>query len=247
MQSIQQVEGTNGLIKTEYKNTLPTQRFSSIQNVFFEPVQNEIKKYLTLESTLVQSIQISQSILYHAYSFELTLLLAAHKYTDGYLEDEYDALQASLENLLNIVNHNTHLCTCLYIISNGFYCRHFFSVFKISRNAKFDIKLISKCWYTDLMQASDYSMIEGIVIEKIDSNKQINQLISIHGPNIYQASIHTSIIQKQEYAYDFEKFIENHTDIDANNRMTIEVTQIENSKKLKHKGHPKILKSTQII
>ncbi|RIB27241.1 hypothetical protein C2G38_2029558 [Gigaspora rosea] len=230
--------------------------------------------------------------------FQAFKLPAAHEYTDGYLEDEYDALQASLENLLNMVNRediletwkvflfdyhshshphyvillrdNMHLCTCLYIISNGFYCRHFFSVFKMSRNAKFDIKLISKRWYTDSMQASDYSMIEGTAIEEIDSNEQMNQLISIRGSNAYQASIHTSITQKQEYAYGFgvaksglkfaldnglvdefaeliEKFIENHTDVDANNRMTIEVTRIENPKKLKHKGRPKILKSTQIV
>ncbi|CAG8842130.1 39240_t:CDS:1, partial [Gigaspora margarita] len=225
-------------------------------------------------------------------------LPAVHEYTYGYLEDEYDALQASLENLLNIVNckdiletwkvslfdhhshsypyyvillrDNMHLCTCLYIISNGFYCRHFFSVFKMSRNMKFDVKLISKHWYTNPMQVSDYSMIKGTAIEEIDSNKQMNQLISIRGPNAYQASIHTSITQKQEYAYSFgiaksglkfvfdnelvdefaeliKKFIENYTDVDINNQMIIEITSIENPKKLKHKGCSKILKSTPII
>ncbi|CAG8470633.1 6821_t:CDS:2 [Dentiscutata erythropus] len=32
-----------------------------------------------------------------------------HEYMNGYLEDEYDALQASLENLMNIVNHENIL------------------------------------------------------------------------------------------------------------------------------------------
>ncbi|CAG8820843.1 35076_t:CDS:2, partial [Gigaspora margarita] len=264
---------------SEYKNSLPTQELSSIQSVFFEPVQNKIKKYLTLDSP----------------QFKLP---ATHEYTNRYLEDKYDALQASLKNLLNMVNHediletwkvslfdhyshsypyyvillrdNTHLYTCLYIISNGFYCRHFFSIFKMSHNMKFDVKLISNRWYTDLMQVSDYSIIEGMAIEEINSNEQINQLISICGPNTYQASIHTSITQKQEYAYSFgvakselkfaldnrlvdefaeliEKFIENHTDANVNNQIMIEVTRIENPKKLKYKECPKILKSTPIV
>ncbi|CAG8611293.1 13367_t:CDS:2 [Dentiscutata erythropus] len=129
-----------------------------------------------------------------------TELPATHEYIDGYLENEYDTLQALLENLVNMVN------------------------------------------------PSDYFMIEGTAVEELDSNEQINQLISIRGPDAYQASIHTSITRKQEYAYvdEFagliEKFIENHTDVDVNNRMMIEVTRIKNPKKLKHKGCPKIPK-----
>ncbi|CAG8470644.1 6822_t:CDS:1, partial [Dentiscutata erythropus] len=98
-----------------------------------------------------------------------------------------------------------------------------------------------------------------------DVNKQMNQLISIRGSDTYQASIHTSITQKQEYIYSFgvaksklkfalanglvdefveliEEFIENNTGVDINKRMTINVTRIKNLKKLKHKECPKILK-----
>ncbi|CAG8797722.1 15042_t:CDS:2 [Gigaspora margarita] len=46
-----------------------------------------------------------------------------------------------------------------------------------------------------------------------------------------------------KFAELIEKFIENHTNIDVNNQMTIEVTRIENPKKLKHKGCLKISKS----
>ncbi|CAG8697807.1 1239_t:CDS:2 [Dentiscutata erythropus] len=239
MQSTQWVEGTNRLIKTkistkttllnldkiiqmkleheaqyqqlsEYKNAFPTQGLPSIQSVFFEPVQNEIKKYLTLKFTSVQSIQISQSILYHACLFELTLLPAVHEYTDGYFENEYDALQALLENLVNMVN-----------------CENILETWKMSRNAKFDVKLIFKHWYTDPMQASDYSMIEGTAIEELDSNEQINQLISIRGPDAYQATksglkfaLDNGLVD--EFAGLIEKFTENHTDVDVNNRMIIE-------------------------
>ncbi|CAG8849096.1 17867_t:CDS:2, partial [Gigaspora margarita] len=202
MQSMQQVESTNGTIKSEINaKTLLLNLLPSIQSIFFESIYNEIRKYLILESASVQNVQISQSVLYRAYLYEVsnnsTSFPSAHEYEEGYFEDEYDALQASLENIINIVNHNNilevwhvslfdqrdhsyphyvvlladnmHICTCLYIISNGFYCRHFSAIFKMSCDAKFDIKLISKCWYTDPMQASNYSIITGTAAAEFDT------------------------------------------------------------------------------
>ncbi|CAG8508493.1 3884_t:CDS:2 [Racocetra persica] len=159
---------------SEYKNTLPTRELPSIQSVFFEPVQDTIKKYLTLESASFQNVQISQSILYHA----------------------------------------------------------------------------------------------SISAVEFDTYEEINQVISIRGPDTYRASIYNNIKQNQEYAYGFGvaksrlkfalenglvdefvgliiRFIENHTGVDTNKRMTVDITQIENPKKLKHKGRPKLPKPAQ--
>ncbi|CAG8820813.1 7122_t:CDS:1, partial [Dentiscutata erythropus] len=55
-----------------YKNALPTRGLPSFQSVFFEPVQDAINKYLTLESASIQNNQISQSVLYHACLFEIS-------------------------------------------------------------------------------------------------------------------------------------------------------------------------------
>ncbi|RIB21916.1 hypothetical protein C2G38_2175336 [Gigaspora rosea] len=221
---------------SEYKNVLPTRGLSSVQNVLIKPIQDEFNKYLTLESALLPN---------------------AHEYTEGYLEDEYDALQASLKNIINMVNceniieiwkvslfdqynnnyphyvilltDNSYLCTCLYIISNSFYCRHFFNIFKISRNAKFDIKLISKHWYTESMQASDYSVIMGTAASEFDTYEEmnqdtyeeVNQVISIHGPDTTDS--------------------EGHTGVDTTEQTIVDINKIENPKKLKHKGHPKLM------
>ncbi|CAG8844519.1 41530_t:CDS:2, partial [Gigaspora margarita] len=224
-----------------------------------------------------------------------------HEYEEGYLKDEYDALQALLKNIMNIVNHdnileiwhislfdqrdhsyshyvvlladNTHICTCLYIISNSFYCKHFFAIFKISCNTKFDIKLISKRWYTNPMQVSNYSIITGTTTTKFDTVKfgtseEMNQVISIREHDTYQASIHANITEKQEYAHGFGiaksglkfilknglvnkfvglivKFIDSHSGIATSEHMTIDISQIENPKKLKHKGRPRLLNSAQ--
>ncbi|CAG8565017.1 3468_t:CDS:2, partial [Cetraspora pellucida] len=194
---------------SEYRNALPTRGLSSIHSVFFDPVQDAIKKYLTLESASLPD---------------------AHEYTDRYLEDEYDTLQASLENLMNMVNHEN----------------------------------ILEIWRVSLFNQYSTDNVE------FDENKEMNQLISICGPNTYQASVHTSITQKQEYAYGFgvaksglkfalenklvdefvkliERFIGNHTGVDVNNRMTIDVTRIENPKRLKHKGCSKMQKSSENV
>ncbi|CAG8821564.1 10667_t:CDS:2, partial [Dentiscutata erythropus] len=156
----------------------------SIQSVFFELVQNAIKKYLILKSASMQNTQISQSVLYCAYLYEVSnnsiLFPSAYEYAEGYLEDKYDALQALLKNIINIVNCNNIL--------------------------EFDIKLISNCWYIDPIQISNCSIITGTdtadIIE-FDTKEEMNQVIAIHKPNIYQASIYACVTQKQEYAHGF--------------------------------------------
>ncbi|CAG8782222.1 8837_t:CDS:2, partial [Dentiscutata erythropus] len=117
MQSTQRVESMNSIIKnevdtkttllnlcktiqtkldyeaqhqrfSEYRNTLFTQGLPSLQSVFFKSIQDEIEKYLTSE---------------------LAFPPKAHKYSEGYLEDEYDTLQASLETIIKMVNYENIL------------------------------------------------------------------------------------------------------------------------------------------
>ncbi|RIB25832.1 hypothetical protein C2G38_403024 [Gigaspora rosea] len=114
----------------------------------------------------------------------------------------FDHHTHSYPHYLILLADNTYLCTCLYIISHGFYCRHFFSVFKMSCNAKFDIKLIPKRWHADLFREFDSLSIMGTTIEQ-DTIEETNQVISIRGPDVVQPSIYKDITQKQEYAHGF--------------------------------------------
>ncbi|CAG8821162.1 2732_t:CDS:1, partial [Dentiscutata erythropus] len=43
------------------------------------------------------------------------------------------------------------------------------------------------------------------------------------------------------------KFIENHSGVITNKHVTVNITQIKNPKKLKHKGRPKLFNSIQSI
>ncbi|CAG8852730.1 6478_t:CDS:2, partial [Gigaspora margarita] len=49
----------------------------------------------------------------------------------------------------------------------------------------------------------DYSVISDTSTVEFNINKEINQVISICGPDMYRASIHYNITQKQEYAHSF--------------------------------------------
>ncbi|CAG8645073.1 6462_t:CDS:2, partial [Racocetra fulgida] len=93
---------------------------------------------------------------------------------------------------------------------------------------------------------------------EFDTSEEMNQVTSIRGHNAYQASIHTSITEKQEYAHGFGiaksglkfalenglvnefvglivKFIENHSGVATSEHIT----------KLKHKRRSRLLDSAQ--
>ncbi|CAG8823324.1 34757_t:CDS:1 [Gigaspora margarita] len=61
------------------------------------------------------------------------------------------------------------------------------------------------------MQVLDYSVIidtavsESDIYEEMnqDINEEVNQVIFIHGSDMYQARIHTSIMKKHEYVHGF--------------------------------------------
>ncbi|CAG8624634.1 17401_t:CDS:2, partial [Dentiscutata erythropus] len=161
---------------------------------------HKIEKYLTSKLVFVQNTQIFQSVLYWAFLVKTSNNLVsppkAHEYSEGYLEDEYDALQASLETIIKMVNHEN----------------------------------ILEIWRVTLPITGTTAEHKTVI--------EMNQVISICRPDIYQSKICKNITQKQKYgiAKSGLKFaIDNDVDI----------TQIENPKKLKHKGHPKGSNSVQ--
>ncbi|CAG8822096.1 45627_t:CDS:2, partial [Gigaspora margarita] len=101
--------------------------------------------------------------------------------------------------------------------------------------------------YEEDTAAAEFDTVE------FGTSEEMNQVISIHGHNAYQASIHANITEKQEYAHGFVnefvglivKFIDSHNGVATSKCMTIDISQIKNPKKLKHKGRPRLLDSAQ--
>ncbi|CAG8780890.1 41382_t:CDS:2, partial [Gigaspora margarita] len=262
------MQSTQQAIQTKLDCDAQHQQFSKYRNALpTRSCQNEIEKYLTSESAFAQNTQIFQSVLYQVSLVETSNNLVsppkAHEYSEGYLEDEYDALQASLETIIEMVNHENILeiwrvsSFDQHIHSYPYYVIILADNTHICRNAKFDIKLIPSCWYSNPIQVYNSSPIRGTIADH-ETSIEINQVIFIRGPDIYQPRICKNITQKQEYTHGFgiaksglkfaidnglvdefvgliTRFIENHTGINTSQRMEVDITQIENSKKLKHK------------
>ena len=89
-------------------------------------------------------------------------------------EDDYKSLVSNLHALITYLNHvnihevwrvttieqnkehfvviyddANHLCTCMWIVSRGLACRHFFAVMLNSDKAMFHIGIIPKRWYNE--------------------------------------------------------------------------------------------------
>jgi hypothetical protein len=125
-----------------------------------------LAKYLFPEIYTLQYQQIKDSFTYNVQQiYNYTAIL------NNLEESSIDAKECNLESLLKNINESSilelwqvkyaalesescnfiiailkdrsHLCTCLYIISCGLVCRHFFRILRVSNNTKFNIALIA--------------------------------------------------------------------------------------------------------
>ncbi|GBC03781.1 hypothetical protein RclHR1_05310008 [Rhizophagus clarus] len=126
---------------TQYNNTLNSTK------KFFPNIETELAKYLFPEIYTLQYQQIKDSFMYDVQLFEDYTAIS-----DDFEETSIDAKECNLESLLEdvaVLKDGSHLCTCLYIISRGLVCRHFFRILRASNNAKFNMALIASRWYKD--------------------------------------------------------------------------------------------------
>ncbi|GES91442.1 protein FAR1-related sequence 5-like [Rhizophagus clarus] len=160
MQSTQRVEGMNSVLKRLIN------RHSTLCELF-----HDIEKRIKTENFKDEYQQIKDSFMYDVQLFEdYTAIL------DDFEETSINAKECNLESLLKdvgessiselwevkyafsgskscnyiaVLKDRSHLCTCLYIISRGLVCRHFFRILRASNNAKFNMALIASRWYKD--------------------------------------------------------------------------------------------------
>ena len=58
-------------------------------------------------------------------------------------------IEQNKEHFVVICNNANHLCTCMWLVTRGLVCRHFFSVMLNSDKAMFHIGLIPDRWYNE--------------------------------------------------------------------------------------------------
>ena len=62
----------------------------------------------------------------------------------------YGIRESKSSNYVAILNDGSHMCTCLWIVSRGLICRHFFRVLRTSNKAVFGISLIASRWHKEV-------------------------------------------------------------------------------------------------
>ena len=59
-------------------------------------------------------------------------------------------IEQNKEHYVIIYGNANHLCTCMYLVTKGLVCRHFFSVLLNSDRAMFHVGLIPTRWYNEI-------------------------------------------------------------------------------------------------
>jgi hypothetical protein len=63
-------------------------------------------------------------------------------------------IEQDKEHFVVVYGNANHLCTCMYLVTRGIVCRHFFSVMLASNKAMFHVGLIPNRWYIDITYES---------------------------------------------------------------------------------------------
>ncbi|GET02992.1 hypothetical protein GLOIN_2v1846325 [Rhizophagus clarus] len=123
---------------TQYNNTLNSTK------KFFPNIETELAKYLFPEIYTLQYQQIKDKC-----NLESLLEDVGESSISELWEVKYAFPGSKSCNYIAVLKDESHLCTCLYIISRGLVDRHFFRILRASNNAKFNMALIASRWYKD--------------------------------------------------------------------------------------------------
>ncbi|RIB27775.1 hypothetical protein C2G38_2324276 [Gigaspora rosea] len=112
-------------------------------------------------------------------------------------------------NYVALLKDNSHICTCLLLVSDGLVCRHFFQVMLQTKTAKFSLDLIKSRWYKRSVNMDKTNIIYNSVgIHNIATNRRAENLVLTSISNIQNlnqdysisnAEIENSIATRQIY------------------------------------------------
>ena len=67
-----------------------------------------------------------------------------------------------------LLNNGAFLCTCMINKTHGYPCRHFYRVMTLTPTARFHIGLVNQRWYKDILQGTDISNKEFVVVSTMN-------------------------------------------------------------------------------
>ncbi|PKC02002.1 hypothetical protein RhiirA5_381296, partial [Rhizophagus irregularis] len=75
-------------------------------------------------------------------------------------------IEKNKEHFVVLYGNANHLCTCMWLVTRGLVCRHFFSVMFNSDMAMFHIGLIPARWYNDIFSSTQEELAIAICSKK---------------------------------------------------------------------------------
>lgn len=78
-------------------------------------------------------------------------------------------IEQNKEHFVIIYDNANHLCTCMWLVTRGLVCRHFFAVMFNSDKAMFHIGLIPSRWYNDMTSNPQQELAITICSNKSES------------------------------------------------------------------------------
>jgi hypothetical protein len=111
-------------------------------------------------------------------------------------------INSTSDQYLALISDDSHLCTCMSIVNKGIICRHFWYVFRYSKFAKFDVKLIPSRWYKDEMLNQLDNVQTGTIPdeENLLIPEKFHVLNNLRGNNIFTEQIHKNVTKRAIYA-----------------------------------------------
>ena len=93
------------------------------------------------------------------------------------------------------MDNGTYLCTCMINKTHGYPCRHFYRVMTLTATVRFHIGLVNQRWYKDILQGTDISNKEFIVISSINVSTLKTQALPARFLNLSEPAIQVGVVE----------------------------------------------------
>ncbi|CAB4462033.1 unnamed protein product [Rhizophagus irregularis] len=107
------------------------------------------------------------------YESKLSNLCSLFSYLDHAVIHEVwsvTTIEQNKEHFVVLYSNTNHLCTCMWLVTRGLVCRHFFSVMFNSDMAMFHIGLIPARWYSDVFSSTQEELAVTVCGKKYASD-----------------------------------------------------------------------------
>ena len=147
------------------------------------------------------------------YESKLSNLYSLISYLDRAVIHEVwsvTTIEQNKEHFVVLYGNANHLCTCMWLVTRGLICRHFFSVMFNSKMAMFHIGLIPSRWYSDIFSSTQeelaitvcgkkYASDDGKIVHEHQIRTNFDVLNEIRHTQLFSETVKQNLSRKAKY------------------------------------------------